>query len=467
MSVEGGTNKPGWPAPGNVRKLRGKFEEIAKKEAEELVKTKRGEKSVTSRPPTTASIERIKTLGRPAVEMGSGDTILRSSTKAKEELGQGKITKGGSRQSKALGRITQARFQARKEQPSVLKRWPPVTQSSSQVKTSKAESETDKKLRQVSVRVGKLNVEERKRRLNRSLMSEEEFYSACQKSSDELADLFLEMAENPEGQVQVRTQQEKLLKMVQGNTKLEKQIKLQKKVVEGLVKTHSKSELEGGLDRVASSICMSEKYGLSPDDITREARMLGCDEKTAMLKMVRRLTVYLQSEIVDASKQTPSLVKRSEMTGFELSVVRGVDKAFKKQVLGNLPSTVAKLEHQCIAIATKKGVIIEEKVAGTGSFKVATFASDYFSIERPADRVQFVTAKPHKLATDFSALATLRSKGKEETLSGSGTGVVSREPSLSGSVIIHDDEASPSDTSISHGDDEASPSDTFIFHGDD
>ncbi len=195
--------------------------------------------------------------------------------------------------------------------------------------------------------------------------------------------------------------------------------------------------------------------------------MLGCDEKTAMLKMVRRLTVYLQSEIVDASKQTPSLVKRSEMTGFELSVVRGVDKVFKKQVLGDLPSTVAKLERQFIVIATKKGVIIEEKVAGKGSFKVATFASDYFSIKRPTDRIQFVTAKPHKLAADFSALATLKSKGKEKTLSGGGTGVVPGEASPSDSFIVHEeDEASPSDTFIVHEEDEASPSDTFIVHED-
>ncbi len=63
--------------------------------------------------------------------------------------------------------------------------------------------------------------------MNMSSMSEEEFYSACQKNADELADLFLEVAEDPEGQAQARTQQEKLLKMVQGNSKSEKQIKLQ------------------------------------------------------------------------------------------------------------------------------------------------------------------------------------------------------------------------------------------------
>ncbi len=125
MSVEGGTNKPGWPARGNVGKLKGKFEEIAKKEAEKLAKTKKGKKSVTPTPPETASTERIKTLGRTAVETGRGDTILRPSAAGEKELEQRKVTREESRQPNALESITQAKFQARKEQPSVLKRWPP------------------------------------------------------------------------------------------------------------------------------------------------------------------------------------------------------------------------------------------------------------------------------------------------------------------------------------------------------
>ncbi len=162
-------------------------------------------------------------------------------------------------------------------------------------------------------------------------------------------------------------------------------------VSEGMQKTFSPDEIKASFDETIEAVCT--KYNITQEIVEMEAKLFGIDNDLAKLKMVKRLIVYLKAGL-DPKENSPSLAKRQEATGFELSILKGIEKAFKKAVLGSDKPAIVPLKDSAFkVILSGKTVIVEEMTAGTGSFKIATFASDYFGMKSSKERDNYVTLK--------------------------------------------------------------------------
>jgi len=239
--------------------------------------------------------------------------------------------------------------------------------------------------------------------------------------------------------------------------KLEKELTLRQKTAENILKTFPSSDYKGSLQETVAHLC--EKQNLTKSDIIKEARLLGdlrgdggkVSEEVAMMKMVNRLAIYKQSQLNEG--QNPSLAKRQEATGYEPSVIKGIEKLFKQHVRGEVDSTPKKIG-KVMAIPTEKGVFIEEKFAAEGSNKLVVFATNYFKVKTPDDRKQYVTLKlkEENIATlKPSPDTTLKGNSLAKVPFSEEIDVLSEEESIDigTSVIIHaEDENADAETSV-------------------
>ncbi|MCE5293018.1 MAG: protein kinase [Chlamydiales bacterium] len=137
------------------------------------------------------------------------------------------------------------------------------------------------------------------------------------------------------------------------------------------------------------------KHEVSQSDIHAETKLTG-NEFEAKLKMANRLLTFQKSEI-GSKLPSPSFARRMEATGFELSTVKQIEKAFKEVVSGKateLSPTITRLEEKHVTV-TRQGVLIEGDMKGSGASKVARSATVYFnSVPRNEQVSRLVAVSP-------------------------------------------------------------------------
>jgi hypothetical protein len=170
-------------------------------------------------------------------------------------------------------------------------------------------------------------------------------------------------------------------------------------VAEGLHALLDPADIKESLEKTIEHLC--EKYQVTELDIKKEANLFGVNNTVAKMKMIKRLIIYLGAGL-DPKTHSPSIARRQEATGFEISILKGIEKIFKKAFLsGSKEVSIEQLKDSDFSIIVSgKTVIIEEKTAGKGAFKVATFSSDYFGMQSPAERKRYVTVRLIKKEDD-------------------------------------------------------------------
>ena len=312
--------------------------------------------------------------------------------------------------------------------------------------------------------VSKLSLEARKRKMNLGAMSPQKFQEAALQTSEELCNQYLQAAGDSEEQLQLLESHNKLSQATGQDKSLQKNVNLQMKVSAGLVETFDKEELGASLSETVDMLCT--KHGLSDSDVTREARLLGTDENTAKLKMVKKLVTYRKGGMSEGV--SPSMAKKMDSTGYELSTVKGVEKAFKQHVSSGKAASFQKLSGGESVLLSKGRVVVEEKKLSAGSYKVATLATDYFSVKSPSDRGNLVSLKPHseeEAGEEKTVSSQTQSQGTDSTPSTSTGKQEVAEENLSTFKPQGDDNADYS-TFKPQGNDDADYS-TFKPQGDD
>lgn len=187
------------------------------------------------------------------------------------------------------------------------------------------------------------------------------------------------------------------------------EIKAQFKLAEGLArfnKLGDSSTLSEAQDKLMS------KYGVTQSDVKKETGLQGTGN-LAKLRMSERILRYERANSQGLSTIDPSLtkgsyVKREEITGFSASVVKACEKSFKQMLLRaenkdgkpleSAASSERKVEDKVI-VPTKNlnnqiVILVKEAEINKGSFKVATFTSDFFEINSPLQRGTLAELRP-------------------------------------------------------------------------
>lgn len=175
----------------------------------------------------------------------------------------------------------------------------------------------------------------------------------------------------------------------------------------------SESNWSGKFDTFDQAIdAILNQYKISPEDIKSETSLLSGLTKEqhpslVKLKMLRRALLFERSGSVDLA-QSASLASLLERTGYSLSVVRGIEKAYRHAAMGinNKKEGSKSIEgytiiplkpsskFQLSGVEQKPEVLIEEAILAQGSFKRANVASLFTQIVTPESRRTFVTLKP-------------------------------------------------------------------------
>lgn len=208
--------------------------------------------------------------------------------------------------------------------------------------------------------------------------------------SEQLATLRLYAKNNPDEMDEVNELQKQLFSVISRSPNqktLERRLKTDQEVSTKLAKLYQEKNLKGSekdfkglsFSEVVSKMCV--KYHYTPAEIRRDANTTGCSITETKARAIGRLVDHLE--------------QRKEITGYPLSVITATEKAMKKLSSSHEQGDhISKIKGKFTIMATKGHAIIEERILGKGTFKIATLAADYLLISNPEERGGFVTLKP-------------------------------------------------------------------------
>lgn len=155
----------------------------------------------------------------------------------------------------------------------------------------------------------------------------------------------------------------------------------------------NKEEVEEHRDNTNEVLC--EKYQITQEQILEEAKATGTEPETAKLDMIKRAMLYVKVGI-DPLEVSPSLTKRQQTTGYEIPLIQNIEKAFAEVIEKGIQKGVRielKDFGRSLYISGNE-IFVEEGIAGTGTFKIVKFFSDYFAMKSPDERNQYVLPIP-------------------------------------------------------------------------
>ncbi len=177
---------------------------------------------------------------------------------------------------------------------------------------------------------------------------------------------------------------------------------------------NSKTDTNGkSLQELASSIC--EKFGVTTEDMKKEGDLFGISPEMAALKMAKKGLLYEKAGL-DRSVIV-SMKKRIDISGYELSEIKLIEKLFKKTVdIGGQERAEIKKEDTHVIISNTDGkfsLLLEGKILGAGTFKASRLARDYFGEKVSGDRAFVVTLKPKVVDNVMVTAYEVRKKAQE------------------------------------------------------